>query len=47
MGWWLLSVKIANMACVVRHNVRLRAGRQKLWEGRKQLFQKPRDGEAA
>lgn len=44
MRWWLLSVKIANMACVARHNVKLRAGRQKLCEGRKKLFQKPRDG---
>lgn len=43
MCWWLLSVKIANMACVARHNIKLRAGRQKLCEGRKKLFQKPRD----
>lgn len=42
MRWWLLSVKIANMARVARHNVKLRAGRQKLCEGRKKLFQKPR-----
>lgn len=35
MGWWLLSVKIADMACVARHNVKLRAGERKLCEERK------------
>lgn len=37
MGWWLLSVKIASMACVARHNIRLRAGRRKLCEERKKV----------
>lgn len=44
MSWWLLSVRIADMACVARRNVKLKAGRRTLCEGRKELFQKLETG---
>lgn len=43
MRWWLLSVKIADMACVARRNVKLRAGRRTLCEGRKKVVSEARD----